>query len=138
MAVEKGFYCVTVQVKDKVRSLMMYGILLGIFLLCLFPVWPLQVKIGVFYTSVVLLYFLLGLIFVRLVIYCLVRILGFDFWLLPNLFAEVGFLDSFKPVISWHNPRDSWKEYLMRAAGLVVVALVVYKLVEEPEIINGR
>lgn len=86
---EKGFYYVTISVKSKMRGLLMYAILAGIFILCLFPVWPLQVKIGVFYISVVLLYFLVGIIAIRAVLYLLVRILGVELWLFPNLFEDV-------------------------------------------------
>lgn len=41
-----------------------------------------------------------------------VWILGYDFWFLPNLFDEsLGFVDSFKPVISFEKTKDGQLMY---------------------------
>ncbi|CDJ42289.1 hypothetical protein ETH_00001485 [Eimeria tenella] len=56
--------------------------------ICMFPAWPLKLKIGVWYIAVVFLTILLFLIVLRLVLFLLLWFVGFDFWLLPNLFNE--------------------------------------------------
>lgn len=67
----------------------MYLILAGVVAICLFQVWPLWLKIAVFYISVVMLYAIIGLILVRYAFYFTIRILGIDFWIFPNLFEDV-------------------------------------------------
>jgi len=67
-----------------------------------FPIWPLFLKIWLWYLSVTLLIFMTGLIAIRLVFFLLFWMFGFDFWFLPNLFDEdLSFTDSFKPVCSF-------------------------------------
>jgi translocation protein SEC62 len=55
---------------------------------CLFPVWPIELKIGIWWVSYILLLIMIGLIIVRLLIYTLFYIFGIDVWLFPNLFDE--------------------------------------------------
>ncbi|XP_046342686.2 translocation protein SEC62-like isoform X1 [Haliotis rufescens] len=72
--------------------------------LCLFPLWPEEVRIGVYYLSLAaagFVGFILSLVVVRLILFCLVWVVSFGkhhFWFLPNLTEDVGFFDSFKPL----------------------------------------
>lgn len=71
----------------------------------LFPLWPLFMRQGVWYLSVGAMG-LLGLFFAmaifRLILFCLtVFTIPPGFWLYPNLFEDVGFFDSFRPVYGW-------------------------------------
>lgn len=87
-----------------------YGVLLiiGIFAVILFPLWPRFMKTGVYYLSMGLLG-LLGLFFViaiiRFIIYIISLIVGKPFWLFPNLFADVGVIESFIPLYEWEKPK---------------------------------
>lgn len=87
---------------DKTMShLMTAGLVLG-FLFCVcFPIWPTFLRVFVWYLSVTLLLFIFGLVTARAFLFLCVWMLGWELWFLPNLFDEsLGFVDSFKPVIS--------------------------------------
>lgn len=73
----------------------------------MFPLWPLWMRQGVWYLSVGLLgliaaFFVLAI--VRLILWAGSAVVGKGFWLFPNLFADVGFVDSFIPVWEWDVP----------------------------------
>lgn len=76
-----------------------------------FPVWPYTMRLGVWYLSMACLG-LLGLFFAmalfRLILF-IVTMLAVPpgLWLYPNLFEDVGFFDSFKPLWGWQEtPED--------------------------------
>lgn len=77
----------------------MIGLIVGILALVLFPVWPFAVKYGIWLLSLYLLVFLIGLLGLRLLIYVVCVIAGFNVWLFPNLLGDYGFFESFKPVM---------------------------------------
>ncbi|KAI9216481.1 translocation protein Sec62-domain-containing protein [Blastocladiella britannica] len=70
----------------------------------MFPLWPESLRQGVVYISYALLA-LLGLLAVlavaRLVAYGALVAVGKPGWLFPNLFADVGIVESFVPVWEW-------------------------------------
>jgi translocation protein SEC62 len=79
--------------------------LLTIFAIVLFPLWPMKMRLGVWYLSMGMLG-LIGLFFamsiVRLIIWLVTAAtMKHSFILYPNLFEDVGFFDSFRPVYSW-------------------------------------
>lgn len=108
----------------------LYGafLLIGIFVVILFPLWPRKMKTGVYYLSMSLLG-LLGLLFViaifRLILYILTLVIGKPFWLFPNLFADVGVIESFFPLYEWEKPKKSKK-----AKGVVKKSTIELKEVE--------
>ena len=77
----------------------------GILAVVLFPLWPATLRIGVWYLSMAMLG-LLALFFAmaifRLLLFC-VTVLAVPpgLWLYPNLFEDVGFFDSFRPLWGW-------------------------------------
>lgn len=81
------------------------GALALIMTVIMFPLWPVQLRIGVWYLSMGMLG-LIGLFFamalVRLILFCVtVFAVPPGLWLYPNLFEDVGFFDSFRPVWGW-------------------------------------
>ena len=81
------------------------GALLIILAGVMFPLWPMTLRIGVWYLSMGALG-LLGLFFAmaifRLILFCItVFTVPPGLWLYPNLFEDVGFFDSFRPVWGW-------------------------------------
>jgi translocation protein SEC62 len=85
------------------------GALLAIMTLVLFPLWPIQLRIGVWYLSMGMLG-LIGLFFAmaifRLILFCItVFAIPPGLWLYPNLFEDVGFFDSFRPLWGWQEVR---------------------------------
>ncbi|KAF1823649.1 translocation protein [Dissoconium aciculare CBS 342.82] len=82
------------------------GALVGILAVVFFPVWPYHLRLGVWYVSMGMLG-LLGLFFAmaifRLILFVITMfVTPPGLWLYPNLFEDVGFFDSFKPLWAWH------------------------------------
>ncbi|KAJ3097178.1 Translocation protein S62 [Phlyctochytrium planicorne] len=87
------------------------GMLLGLGVLALtfagvlFPLWPATMRLGVYYLSLGVLGLMglfMGLAVVRLIIWVvLVVTTGRGGWLFPNLFADVGIIESFIPTWGW-------------------------------------
>ncbi|CAF3608796.1 unnamed protein product [Rotaria socialis] len=79
-------------------------LVIGCIGVCLFPLWPAEVRTGVYYLSMVLaslLGVLLSLAVVKYIIFAGVWVLTMGkikFWLLPNLTEDVGFIESFIPL----------------------------------------
>lgn len=87
------------------QKAMAAAVVVGIFAVVLFPLWPIMLRQGVWYLSVGMMG-LLGLFFAmaifRLILFCItVFAVPPGLWLFPNLFEDVGFFDSFKPVWGW-------------------------------------
>ncbi|MCJ1263350.1 Translocation protein S62 [Lobaria immixta] len=81
------------------------GALAAIMAVVMFPLWPIKLRIGVWYLSMGMLG-LIGLFFAmaifRLLLFCAtVFTVKPGLWLYPNLFEDVGFFDSFRPVWGW-------------------------------------
>lgn len=79
-------------------------LVLGAIGLCLFPLWPSTVRHRVWYLSIaaaIFLTFILALIVIRIIVFCLIWVLTFGrhhFLILPNLIEDVGFFASFWPL----------------------------------------
>ncbi|QRV75823.1 translocation protein Sec62 [Ceratobasidium sp. AG-Ba] len=75
----------------------------------LFPLWPSSMRLGVWYLSIGVLG-LIGLFFViailRLIFYVITVVVASPgIWIFPQLFADVGFVDSFIPLWEWDIPK---------------------------------
>lgn len=118
-------------------SHMMTGVLIAGFLFCTcFPIWPTFLKVFVWYLSVSLLIFIFFLVTSRGAIFLSVWILGYDFWVLPNLFDEsLGFVESFKPVVSFEKTREGQLQYRIGIA--VAVGSFCYWAVTQPSEFDG-
>ncbi|KAK7431487.1 Translocation protein S62 [Neonectria magnoliae] len=80
--------------------------LVAIFAIVLYPLWPLVLRQGVYYLSWGLLG-LLGLFFLMAIFRVILFVVTYfavapGLWLFPNLWEDVSFMDSFKPVWAWH------------------------------------
>jgi len=81
-------------------------IVLGSIGVCLFPLWPNELRLGVYYLSMAAMGFvglILVLVIIRATLFGAVWVFtwgGHHFWLLPNLTEDCGFFDSFKPFYS--------------------------------------
>ncbi|KAJ5253067.1 hypothetical protein N7489_003477 [Penicillium chrysogenum] len=95
------------------QKAMAAAVVAGIFAVVLFPLWPMFMRQGVWYLSVGMMG-LLGLFFAmaifRLILFCVtVFTVPPGLWLFPNLFEDVGFFDSFKPLWGWQETKKSKK-----------------------------
>lgn len=94
------------------------GILIvaGAISLCMFPLWPECVRIGVYYLSLCaagFVGFILVLVVIRLILFCCIWVLTFGthhFWMLPNLTEDVGFFESFVPLYKHDKVTDDSKD----------------------------
>ncbi|KAF2222806.1 translocation protein Sec62-domain-containing protein [Elsinoe ampelina] len=98
------------QIKTKLYAV---GALTLILAVVFFPVWPYKLRLGVWYLSMGALG-LLGLFFgmaiVRLILFIITMFaVPPGLWLYPNLFEDVGFFDSFKPLWAWQETKESRK-----------------------------
>ena len=81
------------------------GALATIMAVVMFPLWPIKLRIGVWYLSMAMLG-VLGLFFLmaifRLILFAITYFaVPPGLWLYPNLFEDVGFFDSFRPIWGW-------------------------------------
>ncbi|MCJ1245718.1 Translocation protein S62 [Trapelia coarctata] len=95
------------------------GALALIMTVIMFPLWPVKLRIGVWYLSMGMLG-LIGLFFamaiVRLILFCItVFAVPPGLWLYPNLFEDVGFFDSFRPVWGWQEEKKKKKSKSSKA-----------------------
>lgn len=103
--------------------------LVAIFAIVLYPLWPLVLRQGVYYLSWGLLG-LLGLFFLmaifRVILFCVTYfVTPPGLWLFPNLWEDVSFMDSFRPVWAWHEtekPKKKKKKAAAAAAANSTVA----------------
>ncbi|CAG8076711.1 unnamed protein product [Penicillium salamii] len=101
------------------QKAMAAAVVAGIFAVVLFPLWPMMLRQGVWYLSVGMMG-LLGLFFAmaifRLILFCVtVFTVAPGLWLFPNLFEDVGFFDSFKPLWGWQETKKSKKSSKAKA-----------------------
>jgi len=80
----------------------------------MFPLWPPVMRLGVWYLSIGMLG-LIGLFFgiaiVRLIFYIITIVVASPgIWIFPQLFADVGFVDSFIPLWEWDLPKKKSKK----------------------------
>jgi len=90
------------------------GALLLILAVVFFPLWPYHLRLGVWYLSMGMLG-LLGLFFAMAIFRLILFIITMfaappGLWLYPNLFEDVGFFDSFKPLWAWHEDDKTIKK----------------------------
>ncbi|MCJ1291026.1 Translocation protein S62 [Xylographa carneopallida] len=85
------------------------GALLLIMAVIMFPLWPVKLRIGVWYLSMgmvglITLFFLMAIF--RLILFVVTMFaVPPGLWLYPNLFEDVGFFDSFRPVWGWQEEK---------------------------------
>ncbi|XP_029582262.1 translocation protein SEC62 isoform X2 [Salmo trutta] len=84
----------------------------------LFPLWPAEMRVGVYYLSVAAGCFVASILLLavaRCILFMIIWLVTggrHHFWFLPNLTADVGFIDSFRPLYTheYKGPRDSSKK----------------------------
>ncbi|KAF9400481.1 Translocation protein S62 [Mortierella sp. AD011] len=105
---EDGVYLWRYEGSQLRTHLMAGGLLLIVLAGVMFPLWPVPLRLGVWYLSVGVL-ILLGLFFAmaifRLILFMITWVvLKPGIWLFPNLFEDV--VDSFIPLWGWHEPEE--------------------------------
>jgi len=125
----EGFYVVVYEGSKGWQHFLLACVIVGVLLVCMWPVWPIWAKIGIWYLSVIFLSLYFGILILRMVVYTAFWVVGFDFWIFPNINDEVcGFLDSFKPFYSWEKRKDDALMLLVRFGSLGIVAVAVEQI----------
>ncbi|KAM4557291.1 translocation protein SEC62 [Fundulus diaphanus] len=81
----------------------------------LFPLWPAEMRVGVYYLSVAAGCFVASILLLavaRCILFLIIWVVTggrHHFWFLPNLTADVGFIDSFRPLYThdYKGPRSA-------------------------------
>ncbi|KHJ32935.1 putative translocation protein sec62 [Erysiphe necator] len=99
------------QIKQKLYAT---GAIACVFVVVMFPLWPVKLRLGVWYLSMGMLV-LIGLFFVmaifRLILFIITMfVVPPGLWLYPNLFEDVGFFDSFRPLWGWQKEKKKGKK----------------------------
>ncbi|KAF5627323.1 translocation sec62 [Fusarium tjaetaba] len=120
-AKEDMYYCWLWEGGQLKRKIYAGLALLAIFAIVLYPLWPLVLRQGVYYLSWGLLG-LLGLFFLmaifRVILFCITYFTTPPgLWLFPNLWEDVSFMDSFRPVWAWHETEKKKKKKKSAAPG---------------------
>ena len=102
-------------------------IILSILVICLFPLWPYKLKLIVFYISLYSLIFMFIFSIVRLLIWYLFRLAGFEFWIMPEIFN-----DHITPYYTFSRSDDGNWALLLRLLLLIVSILYVIFLFYVP------
>jgi len=125
----EGFYVVQYEGSKSWQHFLLFCVIVGVLLICMWPVWPIWAKIGIWYLSVIFLTLYFGILILRMVIYTAFWVVGFDFWIFPNINDEYcGFLDSFKPFHSWEKRKDDALMLLVRFGSLGIIAVAVEQI----------
>jgi len=89
--------------------LMVLVILAGV----MFPLWPVTLRIGVWYLSIGVLGLIgvfFGMVIFRLIFWLITIVVAKPgLWIFPRLFDDVGFVDSFIPGWDWDVPKKKTK-----------------------------
>lgn len=104
------YYAFFYEPKTWMQTFLAAGLVVGLMVIVLFPLWPPMLRLGVWYISMGMLG-LIGLFLVmsifRLILFLITMVaVPPGLWLYPNLFEDVGFFDSFRPLWAWHKVRD--------------------------------
>ncbi|EMR08731.1 hypothetical protein PNEG_02906 [Pneumocystis murina B123] len=85
------------------------GTLILILIIIVYPLWPSKMRRIVYYLSwaaLGLISLLIVITILRLIFYVITTtFLPPGIWIFPNLYEDVGFVDSFKPIWDWHREK---------------------------------
>jgi translocation protein SEC62 len=133
---QKGYYMVVYEDSDPTMRRVLLGIIVTVTLfLCMFPAWPMYLKIGAWHVLVAFSTSLLALTVVRMIAFVLVWCVGADFWIFPNMNDEyLGLVDSFKPLYSFEWRKDEKLMLICRFASILMLAGTSYQLAQTHEL----
>ena len=74
-----------------------------------FQAWPDSLRYITWLISLWMLILMIGVSGIRLVSYLVMKVIGYDFWIFPNMYMDSGIIQSFLPFYYF---RKSDKDYL--------------------------
>lgn len=129
---EDYFYVIAYEGDRSLQYVLLGALIVFILMACMFPAWPLWAKLGVWYLATALLVLMLAIVVVRILVFVMFWVVGFDFWIFPNFFDEyAGVLDSFLPFYTFDRRLDSWRELVVRLVVGVMLAAAIEQISHE-------
>jgi translocation protein SEC62 len=131
------FYLVNIERGSGKLYFYLAVVVIGVLCYCLFPVWPFEVKMAVWWVSYILLIVLLAINVVRYTLFLSLYIFGLDFWIFPNLYDDkAGILDSFKPFYTYSKREETWMTILVRLSIAIAFLYASVTIYINPEMID--
>ena len=92
---ETGFYSLNIKVeKSKMNNIYLILLIVSILFIVMFPIWPLNMKIGVLYFLMSIIIFLIVFLVLTIIIAIVGMLFGYDIYIMPNI----------------DNPKLGWKD----------------------------
>lgn len=114
--VADGYYTWMYEGSKTLRNMMTALLIVGFLVITCFPIWPQWAKVALWYLSVTFLIFIAIFVVVRLFIFFMLWMAGYEYWLLPNIFDDnLSVADSFRPVYSLRITDASERIYRLAA-----------------------
>lgn len=115
-----------------------YIMLVGILAVCMFPLWPIWLKKGVFWASVAFLVVFTAFLCVRYSVALLAWLFGFEFWIFPRFWDDsASVADSFRPAFQIGADPDAAAYLLYRLAVLGLLSGLGYWAYAQPDDVAG-
>merc|ERR550534_955428 len=120
------------------------AIVLGIIAVCLFPLWPMEARQGVYYLSVAAAGFLVFIIVLAIIKYilfllCFIATMGkLKLWIFPNLTEDVGFFESFWPMYVYTYDHPKKKKTVMMRKALTRMKMKIRRTAMEQETATAK
>lgn len=129
--VADGYYTWMYEGSKTLRNMMTALLIVGFLVITCFPIWPQWAKVALWYLSVTFLIFIAIFVVVRLFIFFMLWMAGYEYWLLPNIFDDnLSVADSFRPLYSLRITEAS--ERIYRLAAVVAFALFCVWVKNQP------
>jgi translocation protein SEC62 len=126
---ESYFYVLAYEGDKSMQYVMLGAVMVAFLLACMFPAWPMWAKLGVWYAATALLCLMLFIVVLRMVVFVIFWVVGFDFWIFPNFFDEyAGILDSFLPFYTFERRLDDLQALVVRLVVGVMLGCAIQQI----------
>jgi len=124
-----GFYIINVDERDKYLALKVTMMISGVLFVVMFPAWPFWAKVGLWYFLVLFLFGIIALIIIRLCLFLMLWVAGFEVWIMPNIFDEyLPWYEAFTPVLSVEKNDDDSMTLCIRLFFFVSCSIVISEM----------
>lgn len=124
-----GFYIINVDERDKYLALKVALMIFGVLFIVMFPAWPFWAKVGLWYVLVLFLFGIIAMIIIRLLLFLMLWVAGFEVWILPNIFDEyLPWYEAFTPIFSVEKNYDDAMTWCIRVFFFVSCSIIISEM----------
>ena len=116
--------------REATRSWKAYTIVALILLVFMYPIWPFSVRLIAFYVCFYLTVAFAIFQVIRLLLYYVLRLLGYEFWILPNINENQM---SLKPIYTFVYSQDKWVGLVARIILAISTVIGIYLVFRSPQ-----